>query len=177
MGARRRREPRPSKGRHGPGPEQLSLGVLAGGVLSPQLSSPLLCPGPPVLQTGPGTETLPGADTAPARYFPALAACPGGSQARLRESSSAGTREGQGGAPSRHPDPEGRQLRAGPHEQTPHMKMEKSNVVWTHNINARTTLNPAPFDFLGSNDGCASTKKMAQSLTPWEPRFEAPLTS
>lgn len=28
-------------------------------------------------------------------------------------------------------------------------KMEKSNVVWTHNINARTTLNPASFDFLG----------------------------
>ena len=119
-GARRRREPRPSKGRHGPGPEQLSLGGLAGGVLSPQLSSLLLCPGPPVLQTGPGTETLPGANTAPARYFPALAACPGSSQARLRESSSAGTREGQGGTPSRHPDPEGRQLRAGPHEQTPH---------------------------------------------------------
>lgn len=28
-------------------------------------------------------------------------------------------------------------------------KMQKSDVVWTHNINARITLNPASFDFLG----------------------------
>ena len=114
-GARRRREPRPRScppgQAWGPGPELLGL---VGGVLSPQLPSLLLCPGPLVLQTGPGTETLPGADSAPACYFPALAACPGGSQARLRESSSAGTREGQGGAPSRRPDPEGCQLRARP---------------------------------------------------------------
>lgn len=50
-------------------------------------------------------------------------------------------------------------------------KTQKSDVVWTHNINARTTLNPASFDFLG----CASTKKMTQSLKTWESRFEAPL--
>ena len=34
-----------------------------------------------------------------------------------------------------------------------------------------------PLIFWVSNDGCASTKKMTQSLKPWEPRFEAPLTS
>lgn len=89
-------------------------GLVVESVLRPQVQAPLLCPGPLVLQTSPGTETLPGANTAPARYFPALAACPGSSQARLWESSSAGTREGQGGAPSRRPDPESRQLRAGP---------------------------------------------------------------
>ena len=89
-------------------------GLVVESVLRPQLQSPLLCPGPLLLQTSPGTETLPGANTAPAHYFPALAACPGSSQARLWESSSAGTREGQGGAPSRRPDPGSRQRRAGP---------------------------------------------------------------
>lgn len=56
-------------------------------------------------------------------------------------------------------------------------KMEKSIVVWTHNINARTLWIQHPLIFWGSNDGGASAKKMTQSLKPWEPRFEAPLTS
>ena len=51
-------------------------GLVVESVLRPQVQAPLLCPGPLVLQTSPGTETLPGANTAPARYFPALAACP-----------------------------------------------------------------------------------------------------
>lgn len=66
------------------------------------------------------SRRLPGAHSVPAHDFPALAACPGGPLARLLETSSAGRREGQGqpsgdpgNPPSRGPDPEGCQLRAG----------------------------------------------------------------